>query len=215
RYIFPEFLPNHDRRRRDKLAEMLERQDMFKRRFVINIPEFYVGSVMSVTVIDPHASNKESKFVGICIERAAIGLRANFTLRNIVDGQGCVEITYDLYCPLILKIEVLRLEKRLDNELFYLRDAPQEYSTFSFDMLPIQHPPNEPVPTNSLKVKLNPKPWHERWERQNLKGLQDLDLPQKVLDKAKLPAIAKPWDTYDLMKKYRSVVGSGFFQFLF
>ena len=63
-----------------------------------------------------------------------------------------MEVTYDMFCPLLLKIEVLRLEKRLDNELFYLRDAPLEYSTFPFDMVAIQHPPNEPVPINSIKV---------------------------------------------------------------
>lgn len=63
-----------------------------------------------------------------------------------------MEVTYDTFSPLILKIEVLRLEKRLDNELFYLRDAPLEYSTFPFDMVAIQHPPNDPVPINPLKV---------------------------------------------------------------
>lgn len=39
-----------------------------------------------------------------------------------------------MYDPSIHKIEVLRLEKRLDNELLYLRDALPEYSTFDPDM---------------------------------------------------------------------------------
>ena len=63
-----------------------------------------------------------------------------------------VEIVYDLYNPTIQKIEVLRLEKRLDDELFYLRDAPQEFSTFPFDMDTVTVPPNTPVPVNSMKV---------------------------------------------------------------
>lgn len=41
---------------------------------------------------------------------------------------------YEMYDPTIQKVEVLRLEKRLDNELFYLRDALPEYSTFDVDM---------------------------------------------------------------------------------
>lgn len=39
-----------------------------------------------------------------------------------------------MYDPTIIRIEVLRLEKRLDDELLYLRDAPQEYSTFDPNM---------------------------------------------------------------------------------
>jgi len=43
RYIFPEFLPNPDIVKRDKVSERLERRDMLNRRTVISIPEFYVG----------------------------------------------------------------------------------------------------------------------------------------------------------------------------
>ena len=63
-----------------------------------------------------------------------------------------IEIRYDLYSPLVLKIEVLKLEKRLDDELFYLRDAPAEYSTFPFNMEAVTLPPNAPVPVNQIKV---------------------------------------------------------------
>lgn len=63
-----------------------------------------------------------------------------------------IEIRYDMYSPMIQKIEVLRLEKRLDEELFYLRDAPAEYSTVPFDMEVVTLPPNAPVPVNSMKV---------------------------------------------------------------
>jgi len=63
-----------------------------------------------------------------------------------------VEIRYDLYNPTVHKIEVLILEKRLDDELFYLRDAPPEYSTFSFDMDPVPMALSSTVPVNPLKV---------------------------------------------------------------
>lgn len=39
-----------------------------------------------------------------------------------------------MYDPSLHKIEVLRLEKRLDDELLYLRDALPEYSTFDVNM---------------------------------------------------------------------------------
>ena len=66
---------------------------------------FVLGSIMSVTLSDPYAQNFQSRFVGICIERNETGLRHNFTLRNVIDGQG-IEIMYELYNPTIKKIEV-------------------------------------------------------------------------------------------------------------
>lgn len=57
-----------------------------------------------------------------------------------------------MYCPLIQSIEVLRLEKRLDDSLLYLRDCLPEYSTFPFDMEAEQLPEGAPVPVNTTKV---------------------------------------------------------------
>jgi hypothetical protein len=37
---------------------------------------------------------------------------------------------YDLYSPVIQKVETIRLERRLDEELYYLRDVPYEYQTY-------------------------------------------------------------------------------------
>lgn len=111
----------------------------------------YTGSIMSVTVADVNSPNKTTKFVGICIQRGGSGLRAWFILRNVVDRQG-IEILYEMYCPLIQKIEVLRLERRLDESLLYLRDALPEYSTFPLDMEPERRLDNSFVPINPLKV---------------------------------------------------------------
>ena len=66
-----------------------------------------------------------------------------------------MEIMYDMYNPTIQKIEVLKLEKRLDEELFYLRDAPQEFSTVSFNFEVVPHPPGAPVPVNDLQVLIS------------------------------------------------------------
>merc|ERR1719500_1857857 len=65
RFIFPEFLPDPDPNFRNSVAERLQRQDMIARREVVEIPEFYVGTVMAVTISDaasPHP-NKLSRFV--------------------------------------------------------------------------------------------------------------------------------------------------------
>lgn len=62
------------------------------------------------------------------------------------------EMKYQLYDPTIQKIEVLRLEKRLDNELLYLRDAPNEYSTFDENMETEYLPEGAPVPVNTTMV---------------------------------------------------------------
>jgi hypothetical protein len=64
-----------------------------------------------------------------------------------------VEISYELYNPTITKIEVLKLERRLDENLAYLRDAPPEYCTFPFDMEPVKLPPGAGVPLNTIQVK--------------------------------------------------------------
>lgn len=91
------------------------------------------------------------RFVGICVQRDGVGLRAWFALRNVVDHQG-VEYRYEQYSPLVQKIEVLRLEKWLDSNLLHLRDAPHEYSTFPFDMEPEYRQPGSAVPINLTKV---------------------------------------------------------------
>merc|ERR1711972_904054 len=182
---------------------MGERRDMLSRRNIMDIPEFYVGSILSVTVADPNASGKSNRFVGICIQRGGSGLRAWFQLRNVVDHQG-VEIMYEMYSPLIQNIEILRVEKRLDEELLYLRDALPEYSTFPMDMEPEPLPDGAAVPINPIKVQLKPRPWHERWERKNLQGVKDLGLPARFYKRAK--QFETPWEKYDLMKEYRKSI---------
>jgi large subunit ribosomal protein L19 len=201
RFAYPEFLPNPVLQYRNKTYDKLMRLDLIRRRTVLDIPEFYVGSVLAVTISDPYAPGKVSKFVGICIQRQGQGTYANFTLRNRVDGQG-VEIRYDLYNPTIREIQVLKLEKRLDSELMYLRDALPEYSYFPFDMTPEPHVAGQPVPINPLKVVMKKWPWTQKWEFYDFKGIQILpDLPDyEYINKWK---IKNQYDKYDLMKEYR------------
>ncbi|KAH8248221.1 hypothetical protein KR038_007330 [Drosophila bunnanda] len=205
RFVYPEFLPDPKVEWRNSIREKLERLDMLERRKQIDLPEFYVGSVLAVTSSDPHAAGKTSRFVGICINRDRCGLRARFVLRNVIDHQG-MEVVYELYDPTIQKVEVLRLEKRLDDSLFYLRDALPEYSTFDENMEAEPLEEGAPVPVNDIKVVLRPRPWLERWERQNLRGVANIDQYLKDKHRQSAARVQKPWEKYDMMKHYRSTI---------
>jgi large subunit ribosomal protein L19 len=217
RFIFPEFLPDPNPSFRNEIRERLERKDMLNRRDQVEIPEFYVGSILAVTVSDENSPNpnKLARFVGICIARGGTGLRAWMIVRNVVDGQG-IEFMYQIYNPTVVRIEVLRLEKRLDEELYYLRDAAQHYSTFSFDMEPEILPEGVPVPINKEIVKLNPRPWLQRWEHM-LDFLEGYELtnmfetPGKVMRQERFYSERNlGWQLqtlkYDLMDQYRNTV---------
>ncbi|XP_041815027.1 39S ribosomal protein L19, mitochondrial [Chelmon rostratus] len=200
KFLSPEFIP--PRQRTDPFKFFLERKDMVRRRTVLSIPEFYVGSILAVTMADPNASGKTNRFVGICIQRGGKGLGATCILRNIIDNQG-IEICYELYNPRIQKIEVLKLEKRLDDNLMYLRDALSEYSTVDLDMKPVPSSSNEEVPVNKIKVRMRPRPWSKRWERPkfNIQGIRfDLSLSPEQMEHAQ--KWAKPWEEYDMLKEY-------------
>lgn len=199
-------MPRPEYEKRDRVLEKLERQDMLRRRSNINIPEFYVGSIMSVTVTDPFAPNKINKFMGICIDRGDYGLKHWFILRNHVDGLG-VEVMYDMYSPTIQSIEVVKLEKRLDDQLYYLRDAPPEFSTFPFDMETVPLPKGADVPVNTMKVKLKPsKEWHWRWEVYQPLGIEPFELKWHEKRMKRAEKSKEPWRKHDLMMNYRSKV---------
>ncbi|VUZ54672.1 unnamed protein product [Hymenolepis diminuta] len=204
--LYQELLPhNLDPRYRDRLRERLERREMMLRRRHIHIPEFYVGSILAVTVADKYAPSKKNRFVGICIERNNEGLWSNFTLRNVID-KTAVEVNFELYNPTLLSIEVLLLEKRLDQNLLYLRDAPLSESHVPFDFAPVPHEKGAPVPINDKKVKLLPRPWHFQWHLHGYRGIDSESLYNQ-LNKNELLKIKKKIefvDRYDLMKMYRS-----------
>ncbi|XP_054271720.1 39S ribosomal protein L19, mitochondrial [Macrosteles quadrilineatus] len=207
RFMYPEFLPDPTMERRNPIKEKLERMDMLRRRAQIDIPVFYVGSIVAVTRSNEHAPDKFSRFLGICIERANSGLQAEFTLRNVIEGLG-YEMKFFLYDPTIVKYEVLRLEKRLDDHLLYLRDALPEYCTFPLDMEPEFLPDGAEVPVNPVKVKLKPRPWCARWERSECKGL-DMEVVDSYITekmKAQRAKLVTPWEKYDLMKQYRKTI---------
>ncbi|VDO28375.1 unnamed protein product [Brugia timori] len=151
REVYPDFQPSSIHGRRNLLREELERKDMLERRLRIDIPEFYVGSIVAVTYSDKKLIGLRNRFLGICINRRLEGLKSQFTLRNVIEGIG-VEVMYEMYTPTITKIEVIKLEKRLDDDLSYLIDAYPEYSTFDIHMEPTSHVVGKPIPINPLKI---------------------------------------------------------------
>ncbi|XP_062971977.1 large ribosomal subunit protein bL19m [Elgaria multicarinata webbii] len=199
-FLSPEFIP--PRQRTNALKFYLERREMVQRRKVMNIPEFYVGSTLAVTAADPHANGKSSTFVGLCIQRSGKGLGGTFILRNVIEGQG-IEICYELYNPLIQAIKVLKLEKRLDDNLMYLRDALPEYSVVDVNMKPVPLSVSEEVPVNKMKVRMKPRPWSKHWEHPkfNIQGINfDLYLHEK--DRTRMEKWKMPWREFDMMKEY-------------
>lgn len=46
---------------RNKVKYRLERMDCLRRRKVLDIPEFYPGSIVAVTISDPYATGKTMK----------------------------------------------------------------------------------------------------------------------------------------------------------
>ncbi|CAL2029852.1 hypothetical protein CAEBREN_30208 [Caenorhabditis brenneri] len=202
--IYPDFLQSPVWNRRNALKEELERQDMLERRMNIDIPEFYVGSIVAVTSSDKNLGSKDHRFVGICIRREKEGLLHQFTLRNTIENIG-VEVLYDLYNPTIKKIETLKLEKRLDSDLGYLVDALPEYSTFDFHMEPQAHPAGTPIPVNELKVKLKNPPWTRRWEISSCRGIEDTWTQATPWYKRKLhKTLVNDYEKYDLIANYRT-----------
>lgn len=197
---YPDFLPDPINNNPFHVSRQVD--DMLKRRSVIEIPEFYVGSILAVTVSDRFSETKKSRFVGICIQRTGRLLFSNFTLRNVIDGMG-VEIRYDLYNPLILSIEVLRLEKRLDDDLLYLRDALLEYSYFPEDMKAEVLEESAEVPINKTLVKMKPLPWSRRWERHLLKGVEKMENIPELWAKRAKEIEDDPVHKFDTMLEYR------------
>jgi large subunit ribosomal protein L19 len=117
------------------LLNFLTQSDLQKRTGHLDIPYFVPGSILAVTRADPYSKSGESRFVGICIARHNKGVGSNFILRNVVNGVA-VEVRFELYSPVIKKIEVLKLERRRRAKLYYLRKKSPRENTFSETMKP-------------------------------------------------------------------------------
>ena len=88
------------------VIEELESREMSKRE--IQIPEFSSGDTVKVSVNVIEGERKRVQaFEGVVLGRRNRGLNSSFIVRKISSGIG-VERTFQLFSPLISKIEVIR-----------------------------------------------------------------------------------------------------------
>ncbi len=86
------------------------------------VPQFEIGDTVDVHQrILEGQKERVQIFNGVVIARRGEGMRAMFTVRRIVQGEG-VERQFPLHSPKIAKIEVKRTGKVRRAKLYYLRD---------------------------------------------------------------------------------------------
>jgi large subunit ribosomal protein L19 len=100
-------------------VQELENKDIANHK--VEIPNFSSGDTVrvSVNVIEGERKRVQA-FEGVVLGRRNRGLNSSFIVRKISSGVG-VERTFQLFSPLISKIEVLRRGDVRRSKLFYLR----------------------------------------------------------------------------------------------
>ena len=102
------------------VIEELESRARAKRE--TQIPEFSSGDTVKVSVNVIEGERKRVQaFEGVVLGRRNRGLNSSFIVRKISSGIG-VERTFQLFSPLISKIEVIRRGDVRRSKLFYLRE---------------------------------------------------------------------------------------------
>jgi large subunit ribosomal protein L19 len=87
-----------------------------------DVPQFEIGDTVDVHQrILEGQKERVQIFNGVVIARRGEGMRAMFTVRRIVQGEG-VERQFPLHSPKIAKIEVKRTGRVRRAKLYYLRD---------------------------------------------------------------------------------------------
>jgi large subunit ribosomal protein L19 len=101
------------------LIQQLEQEEM--ERLGKTIPTFAPGDTVVVSVNVVEGSRKRVQaYEGVVIARRNRGINSSFIVRKISSGEG-VERTFQLYSPLIAKIEVKRRGDVRRAKLYYLR----------------------------------------------------------------------------------------------
>ncbi len=123
------------------LIETLEQEEIAHLGKVI--PQFNPGDsvVVSVNVLEGTRKRVQA-YEGVVIARRNRGFNSSFIVRKISSGEG-VERTFQLYSPLIAKIEVKRRGAVRRAKLYYLRDRSGKSARIK-----------EKLPSRSPKVAL-------------------------------------------------------------
>ncbi len=87
-----------------------------------DLPEFSIGDNVDVTLKVVEGDRERTQvFAGTVIARKGTGMRASFTVRKIIQGEG-VERVFPLNSPSIVSIKVSRQGKVRRSKLYYLRE---------------------------------------------------------------------------------------------
>jgi large subunit ribosomal protein L19 len=102
------------------IIDQIEQEEIA--RLAKDIPTFSPGDtvVVSVSVVEGTRKRLQA-FEGVVIAKRNRGLNSSFIVRKISAGEG-VERTFQLYSPLIAKIEVKRRGDVRRAKLYYLRN---------------------------------------------------------------------------------------------
>ncbi len=101
------------------LIRTLEQEEIA--RLNKTIPSFAPGDTVIVSVNVVEGTRKRMQaFEGVVIAKRNRGLNSSFIVRKISNGEG-VERTFQVYSPLIAKIEVKRRGDVRRAKLYYLR----------------------------------------------------------------------------------------------
>ncbi len=101
------------------LIQILEQEEIV--RLNKTIPVYAPGDTVIVSVNVVEGTRKRMQaFEGVVIAKRNRGLNSSFIVRKISNGEG-VERTFQLYSPLIAKIEVKRRGDVRRAKLYYLR----------------------------------------------------------------------------------------------
>ena len=101
------------------LIQILEQEEIA--RLNKTIPDFGPGDTVIVSVNVVEGTRKRLQaFEGVVIAKRNRGLNSSFIVRKISNGEG-VERTFQVYSPLIAKIEVKRKGDVRRAKLYYLR----------------------------------------------------------------------------------------------
>jgi large subunit ribosomal protein L19 len=101
------------------LIQILEQEEIA--RLNKTIPAYAPGDTVIVSVNVVEGTRKRMQaFEGVVIAKRNRGLNSSFIVRKISNGEG-VERTFQVYSPLIAKIEVKRRGDVRRAKLYYLR----------------------------------------------------------------------------------------------
>ena len=97
-------------------------QELEKSQMKKSTWDFKVGDTVEVrTKVTEGDKERISVFIGTVIAKGGTGLRANFTVRRLVQGEG-VERIFPLHNPTLVDVRVRHQGEVRRAKLFYLRD---------------------------------------------------------------------------------------------